>query len=151
MKTNSSNKGLRTRFTASRIYPQSRHHVDATRQFNDIIVATVDGTPVRIADVGYAEDSVQRVTSSLFADDGSPGVQLDIRRASGENTIRVTTAVKQKLTSIQQTLPKGVKLTLNTDDSRSILASIASLEEHLLWESSLRPRSSCSSSGTSAR
>ena len=29
--------------------------------------------------------------------DGSPAVQLDIRRASGENTIKVTEAVKQKL------------------------------------------------------
>ena len=27
-------------------------------------------------------------------DDGSPAVQLDIRRASGENTIKVTEAVK---------------------------------------------------------
>ena len=32
--------------------------VDATDQFNDIIVATVNGTPVRISDIGYAEDSV---------------------------------------------------------------------------------------------
>ena len=31
--------------------------VDATPQFNDIIVATVNGTPVRVSDIGYAEDS----------------------------------------------------------------------------------------------
>ena len=111
--------------------------VDATRQFNDIIVATVNGTPVRIADVGYAEDSVQRVMTSLFLDDDSPAVQLDVRRASGENTIRVTSAVKAKLATIRQTLPRGVTLTLNMDDSRFILASISSLEEHLLWGSLL--------------
>jgi HAE1 family hydrophobic/amphiphilic exporter-1 len=111
--------------------------VDATRQFNDIIVATVNGTPVRISDIGYAEDSSARVMTSLFMADGSPAVQLDVRRASGENTIRVVEAVKQKLNAIRATLPRGVTITLNSDDSRFIYASISSLEEHLLWGSLL--------------
>jgi hydrophobe/amphiphile efflux-1 (HAE1) family protein len=111
--------------------------VDATAQFNDIIIATVNGAPVRVADIGYAEDSVQKVLTSLFSADGTPAVQLDIRRASGENTIRVTEAVKLKLASIRQALPKGITLTVNTDDSRYIYASIESLEEHLLWGSLL--------------
>jgi HAE1 family hydrophobic/amphiphilic exporter-1 len=111
--------------------------VDATSQFNDIIVATIAGTPVRISDIGYAEDSSARVLTSLFMADGSPAVQLDVRRASGENTIKVTEAVKQKLNSVRQTLPRGVTLTMNTDDSRFIFASIESLEEHLLWGSLL--------------
>jgi hydrophobe/amphiphile efflux-1 (HAE1) family protein len=111
--------------------------VDATRQFNDIIVATVNGTPVRISDIGYAEDSSARVMTSLFMADGSPAVQLDVRRASGENTIRVVEAVKQKLNAIRGTLPRGVTITLNSDDSRFIYASISSLEEHLLWGSLL--------------
>src|SRR3954462_3307637 len=111
--------------------------VDATHQFNDIIVASVNGTPVRIAEIGYVEDSVQKVNTSLFQGDHSPAVQLDVRRASGENTIKVTEAVKAKLASIQQTLPKDVRFTINTDDSRFIYASISSLEEHLLWGSLL--------------
>ena len=111
--------------------------VDATAQFNDIIVATVKGTPVRIADIGYAEDSVQKVLTSLFAVDGTPAVRLDIRRASGENTIKVIEAVKQRLATVRQTLPKDVTLTVQADDSRFIYASIASLEEHLLWGSLL--------------
>ncbi len=88
--------------------------IDATDQFNNIIVSTVNGTPVRISDIGYAEDSTARVLSSLFMADGSPAVQLDIRRASGENTIKVTEAVKQKLNGVRQTLPRGVTLTINT-------------------------------------
>jgi HAE1 family hydrophobic/amphiphilic exporter-1 len=111
--------------------------IDATEQFNNIIVSTVNGTPVRIADIGYAEDSVQKMTSALFVEDGARAVQLDIRRASGENTVRVTEAVKQKLRPIQQALPRGTTLTLTSDDSRFIYASISSLEEHLLWGSLL--------------
>jgi hydrophobe/amphiphile efflux-1 (HAE1) family protein len=106
--------------------------IDATSQFDNIIVATVDGVPVRISDIGHTEDSVQKTTSALFLDDGSPAVQLDIRRASGENTIKVTEAVKARLQPIRRTLPAGVSLTLSTDDSRFIYASISSLEEHLV-------------------
>src|SRR3954471_9766699 len=63
--------------------------IEATEQFNEIIVPTVNGVPLRVSDIGHAEDSVRKVATSLFMADGSPGVQLDVRRASGENTIRV--------------------------------------------------------------
>ncbi len=110
---------------------------DATEQFNDVIVATVNGVPLRVSDIGYAEDSVKKVATSLFMADGSPGVQLDIRRASGENTITVIEGVKERLEDVRETLPPDVTLTIPTDDSRFIYASIASLEEHLIWGSLL--------------
>src|SRR3954470_3238924 len=111
--------------------------VEAADQFNDIIVATVNDTPIRIRDIGYAEDSVARVLTSLFMADGSPAVQLDVRRASGENTIKAIEAVNQKLGPVRTPLPRGVTLTPTSDDSRFIYASIESLEEHLLWGSLL--------------
>src|SRR3954447_20469425 len=111
--------------------------IHASDQFNNIIVSTTNGTPVRIADVGYAEDSVQRLTTALFQDDGSQAVQLDIRRASGENTVKVTEAVKTKLRTVRQALPRAVNLTISTDDSKFIYASVESLQEHLLWGSLL--------------
>ena len=111
--------------------------IDASDQFKNIIVKTVNGAPIRISDIGYAEDTTERQTSALFMSDGKPAIQLDIRRASGENTIKVSEAVKQRLRTIQQTLPKGLTLVTTLDDSRFIYASIASLEEHLLWGSLL--------------
>jgi hydrophobic/amphiphilic exporter-1 (mainly G- bacteria), HAE1 family len=111
--------------------------IEATEQFNNVIVATVNSVPLRVSDIGYAEDSVKKVATSLYMADGSPGVQLDIRRASGENTITVIEGVKEKLQTVRQTLPPDVTLTIPTDDSRFIYASIASLEEHLIWGSLL--------------
>ena len=111
--------------------------IDATDQFKNIIVTTVNHTPVRISDIGYAEDTTERATSANFMDTGQPAVQLDVRRASGENTIKVTEAVKAKLDSIARSLPKAATLTLIRDDSRFIYASVASLEEHLVWGSLL--------------
>jgi HAE1 family hydrophobic/amphiphilic exporter-1 len=111
--------------------------IDATPQFDNIIVANVDGVPVRVADIGYTEDAVEKSSTVLTLEDGSAAVQLEIRRASGENTIRVTEAIKERLDGIRSLLPQGVALTINSDDSRFIYASISSLEEHLIWGSLL--------------
>jgi HAE1 family hydrophobic/amphiphilic exporter-1 len=106
--------------------------VDATRDFNELVVATRDGTPIRVSDIGYAEDSFQRPTSGVWLGK-TPAVMLDIRRAMGENTVAVIEGVRAKLATIQRSLPPGVKLTVIRDDSRFIYASIASLEEHLIF------------------
>src|SRR5881396_3344413 len=111
--------------------------IDATDQFNNIIITTVNRTPIRISDIGYSEDTTEKPTSTTWLDDEKSAVQLEIRRASGENTIKVTDAIKRKLGPIQQALPRGVTLTLIRDDSRFINASTVSLEEHLLWGSLL--------------
>jgi HAE1 family hydrophobic/amphiphilic exporter-1 len=108
--------------------------IDASEDFNGIVVATVNGTPIRISDVGYAEDTFERPTSSVWYGD-KPALQVDIRRAMGENTVAVIEGVRARLPSIERSLPKSVKLTLIRDDSRFIYASIASLKEHLIFGS----------------
>src|SRR5919204_2205443 len=108
--------------------------IDATEDFNNIVVATKGGTPIRVSDVGHAEDSFERPTSSVWFGD-KPAVQLDIRRAMGENTVAVIEGVRGRLQSIERALPKTVKLTVVRDDSKFIYASVESLEEHLIFGS----------------
>jgi HAE1 family hydrophobic/amphiphilic exporter-1 len=120
----------------SEILLRTLGRIDATDQFNHIVVATVGGTPVKVSDIGYAEDGFARPTTAVWLN-GTPAVQLDIRRATGENTIDVIEGVKRKLETIRKTLPASIVLTMTRDDSRFIYASIASLEEHLIWGSLL--------------
>ena len=87
-----------------------------------------------MSDVGYAEDSFERPTSSVWYGD-KPAVLLDIRRAMGENTVAVIEGVRARLQTIERSLPKSVKLTVVRDDSKFIYASVASLEEHLIFGS----------------
>src|SRR5712671_3553318 len=108
--------------------------IDATEDFNNIVVATKNGTPIRVSDLGYAEDSSERPTSSVWNGD-KPGVLLDIRRAMGENTVAVIEGVRARLQGIERTLPQTVVLTVIRDDSKFIYASVASLEEHLIFGS----------------
>src|SRR5262249_24016743 len=70
--------------------------IEDTADFNDIVVSTRNGTPIRVSDLGYAEDSFERPTSSVWFGD-KPAVQLDVRRAMGENTVAVIEGVRAKL------------------------------------------------------
>jgi HAE1 family hydrophobic/amphiphilic exporter-1 len=121
----------------SQLLLRTRGRIDATAKFNNIVVATLKKTPVKVSDVGYAEDATERPTSAMWMDDGAFAVIVDVRRATGENTVRVIEGIKRQIDALRRTLPRNVELTLTRDDSQFIYASIASLEEHLLWGSFL--------------
>ena len=106
--------------------------VDASEDFNNIVVATKEGTPIRIADIGHAEDTSQRPMSAVWLGD-KPAVMIDIRRAMGENTVAVIEGVREALDRIERSLPSSITVTVIRDDSRFIYASVASLEEHLIF------------------
>jgi HAE1 family hydrophobic/amphiphilic exporter-1 len=108
--------------------------IDATEDFDNITIATMNGTPIRVSDIGYTEDTFERPTSAAWLGK-DPAVMLDIRRAMGENTVTVIEGVRERLETIRRSLPREVNVTLTRDDSRFIYASVASLEEHLLFGS----------------
>src|SRR4030095_1202907 len=95
---------------------------------------TKNRTPIRVSDIGYAEDSFERPTSAAWLN-GTPAITLEIVRATGENTVAVIEGVKRKLAGIRKALPSSVQVTVTRDDSTFIYASVASLEEHLVWGS----------------
>ena len=110
--------------------------IDAISQFGEIIVANVNGTPIRVSDVGRVEDSFAEPTTWNMID-GKQAVSLDVRRQSGTNTVKIIDAVKKKIELIKKTLPPGVTLRIIRDQSVFINASVASLQEHLLFGSLL--------------
>jgi len=110
--------------------------IEAADQFNDIIVASVNGTQIRVRDVGRAEDSYAEPTTWNMLH-GKEAVVLDVRRQTGTNTLQVIDAVKTKLQDLKSVLPAGTTIEYLRDNSRFIKASVASLEEHLLFGSLL--------------
>jgi HAE1 family hydrophobic/amphiphilic exporter-1 len=110
--------------------------IDAISQFGEIIVANINGTPIRVSDVGRVEDSFAEPRTWNMIE-GKQAVSLDVRRQSGTNTVKIIDAVKKKLEQIKKTLPTGVSVKIIRDQSVFINASVASLEEHLLFGSLL--------------
>jgi HAE1 family hydrophobic/amphiphilic exporter-1 len=101
------------------------------RDFNDLVVKTVDGAPVRVRDVGWAEDGTkeQRTLARL---NGVPTVILEVRRQSGTNSVAVIEAVKAAMASVQAALPADVKLNVIRDQSRYIYAALHEINLHLV-------------------
>jgi len=104
--------------------------------FNDIVIAVVNGVPVRVRDVGYAEDGTKEARSSARLD-GQPAVSLEIRRQSGANSVEVIEGVKSQIEVLRDQLPPGVRLEVIRDQTRYIYAALHEIEVHLVLGSIL--------------
>ena len=106
------------------------------RDFNNLVVATVRGSPVRVRDIGYAEDGT-REQRTFARYNGNPTVNLEVRRQSGANTIAVIEAVKAAFPAIQAQLPPDVKVEVLRDQSRYIYEALDEITIHLILGSIL--------------
>ena len=110
--------------------------IEASDQFNNVIVANVRGTPIHVKDVGRVEDGFADQTTWNMLH-GKEAVVLDVRRQSGTNTLDVIDSAKAKIQQVKRSLPPGITLDIIRDNSTFIKASVSSLEEHLLFGSLL--------------
>lgn len=106
------------------------------RDFSDLVVATRDGSPIRVRDIGYAEDGTKE-QRSIARLNGVPTVTLAIRRQSGANTVEVIEGVKANLERVRPQLPSDIKLEVIRDQSRYIYAALGEINVHLVLGSIL--------------
>ncbi|HEV8712599.1 MAG TPA: efflux RND transporter permease subunit, partial [Candidatus Binatia bacterium] len=104
--------------------------VQAVREFESIVVATHQGTPTTIADIGRVEDGVVE-PRSLSRFDGKNAVSLIVRKQSGTNTVSTVDAVRERLTEVRQLLPAGVEVEITRDQSDFIRESVHEVQKHL--------------------
>lgn len=99
--------------------------------FNDLIISYYKGAPVRIRDIGRAEDS-QEEKRTLSRFNGVPAVGMSIQKQSGTNTVEVANRVKNEVEIINKTLPPGMKINVAVDQSTFIVRSIKEVQFHLI-------------------
>ncbi len=106
------------------------------RAFDELVIATVNGAPIRVRDIGRSEDGTaeQRSVARL---DGVPTVILEVRRQSGENTVAVIDAAKQSLKRLAAQMPGDVRLEVIRDQSHYIHAALHEIKLHLVLGSIL--------------
>ncbi|HEY6416476.1 MAG TPA: efflux RND transporter permease subunit, partial [Acidimicrobiales bacterium] len=105
--------------------------VDSVREFDGLVVASRNGTHVKIQDVGSVEDGTEELETAANID-GRPTVLLAIRKQSGTNTVAVIDGVKQRLGDLEPRLPAGYSLRVVRDQSEYIEASVHTVQEHLV-------------------
>jgi HAE1 family hydrophobic/amphiphilic exporter-1 len=101
------------------------------KAFNNLVVATRNGSPIRVRDIGWAEDGTKEQRSISLLN-GEPTVTLEIRRQSGANTVAVIEAVKAKIPLVEAQLPTDVKLVVIRDQSRYIYEALHEIQRHLV-------------------
>lgn len=103
--------------------------------FNELIISFKEGTPIRIKDVGYAEDGFEDIEEeyrTIARFNGKPAVALGIQKQTGTNTVAVADAVKRRLAELEAELPPGIRIAIAYDASRFIMASIRGVQTDLL-------------------
>ncbi|NOS71747.1 MAG: efflux RND transporter permease subunit [Verrucomicrobia bacterium] len=106
------------------------------KAFNELVVATRSGSPIRVRDIGWAEDGTkeERSVSRL---NGQLNVTLEVIRQSGANTVAVIESVKQRLESLKSQLPGDLKMEIIRDQSKYIYQALHEIKTHLVLGSIL--------------
>jgi len=122
--------------TARNFTVKSSGNLDRASSFNNLVVAYENGMPVRLSDIGRAEDGIEnaRVKSWL---DGERNIGLGVYRQPGANTVDVVARVRALLPEIEREAPPGVKINVVNDRSEFIKSSIHEVEFHLLLSMAL--------------
>lgn len=102
-----------------------------SKDFPDLVIETVGGASIRLADLGEVEDATKEVRTMARLD-GKPTVILSVQRQSGENTVKVIEGVKKRLERSREMLPSEVRVAIIQDQSRYILSALHEIENHLI-------------------
>jgi len=99
-----------------------------------IVVAYRNGAPVRLDSIANIADSVENVFQSAWMGQGStvtPAVIVNIQRQPGANIISVVDKIKLLLPQLQASLPAAVRVSILTDRTETIRASVKDVEFEL--------------------
>ncbi len=95
------------------------------------IVAYRNGAPVKLTDVAVVKDDVENIRQAAWMND-VPAVIVNIQRQPNANIITVVDRVKGLLPQLTNTLPKSVQVSILTDRTTTIRASVEDVQFELL-------------------
>ncbi len=104
--------------------------IQSADAYRSIIVAYKNGNPVRLSDVA---DVIQAAENTYLAGwvNNTPGIILNVQRQPGANVIQVVDRVKALLPNLESTLPAAVEVSILTDRTNTIRASVRDVEFEL--------------------
>jgi multidrug efflux pump len=117
--------------------PRQDYQIDANDQlvtsddYKSVVVAYRNGAPVMLTDVANIVDGVENTTQAAWMNQ-TPAVILNVQRQPGGNTITVVKSIKALLPQLEANLPKGINVTVLTDLTTPIKASVSDVEFELL-------------------
>ena len=100
------------------------------RDYIPLIVSYRNGAAVRLSDLGDVVDSVQDLRNAGLYN-GKPSILLIISKQPGANVIETVDRVKGLLAQLRASVPSAVKITIASDQTTTIRASLREVERTL--------------------
>ncbi len=98
----------------------------------EVVIANRNGIAIKLKDIADVRDFFKERTYEVCMN-GRKAMAVFIQKQSGENTVEVALAVREKLEEIKKNLPPDVEPRIVMDNSEFILASVGNLRNTVLW------------------
>ena len=106
---------------------QDNDQLTQAKNWNDVIIAYRNGAPVRVRDIGQAVAGPQDTTQAAWSD-GKPSVFLVVYKIPGANVINTVEAIKSTLKTLQASIPPTIHVSILSDRTTNIRASVYDVE-----------------------
>ena len=105
--------------------------IHRSEQYRGLVIAYRNNAPVLLSDVAEVIDAAENVRQAAWVGN-DPGIIVNIQRQPGANLIEVVDRVKTLLPQLQASLPSALKVTVLTDRTVTIRASVHDVQFELM-------------------
>ena len=109
---------------------QTRGELKTPAEFNDLVVRNDGDKLVRLRDIGEARAGVEN-ERTVARNNGRPCIFLGIVKQSKANTVEVADGIKAEVERIKPSLPPGIEMVYNYDESIYVAKAIGEVWETL--------------------
>src|SRR5687767_12744005 len=109
---------------------RSQGQFQSVNDISNLVVLTRAGVPVYLRDIAEVLDTTEE-RRSFMRINGKPGVQVQIQKQSGKNTVSVAQAVRAEVERVNREMP-GIRMIVTQDTSTYIERAIHNVQEHAM-------------------
>src|SRR5262245_63032631 len=103
----------------------------SSAEYRPLIIAYRNGAPVRLSDVAIVIDDAENVKQAAGMN-AVPAVILNVQRQPGANIISVVDRIEKLLPQLKATLPSSIQVSVLTDRTTTIRASVRDVQFELM-------------------
>jgi HAE1 family hydrophobic/amphiphilic exporter-1 len=109
---------------------RSQGQFQSIEDIKNMVVMTRQAVPVYLRDIADVSDTTEQ-RRSFMRINGKPGIQLQVQKQSGKNTVAVANLVRAEVDRVNKEVP-GVHMIITQDNSVFIQRAIDNVQEHAL-------------------
>ena len=103
----------------------------SSSDYAPLIIAYKNGAPVKLTDIAVVLDDTENTRQAAWMNQ-TPSVILNIQRQPGANIISVVDRIKQLLPQLTSSLPASIRVSVLTDRTTTIRASVSDVQFELM-------------------